>query len=112
MFHTHNLIGAAVVIATIATCMQVYAHVGWEQLVNFHSIAGLIALILTIFVGLTGLITACMMHFYKGDKPWAERDKVYNVARVHRYSSYAMLLLGNVVCSGGTWTYFKKIGFD
>ena len=78
---------------------------------NPHSILGLIALILTLFVGITGVITAGMMQFYKGDKPWAERDKVYNIAKVHRYSSYFMLLLGNGVCSGGIATYFSKIGY-
>jgi len=51
-----------------------------------------------------------MMHFYKGDKPWAEREKVYTIAKVHRFSSYLMLLLGNGVCSGGIATYFSKIG--
>ena len=51
------------------------------------------------------------MQWYTGDKPWAERDKVYRVAQVHRYSSYIMLLLGNGVCSGGIATYFSKIGY-
>ena len=51
------------------------------------------------------------MQWYTGDKPWAERDKVYRVAQVHRYSAYFMLLLGNGVCSGGIATYFSKIGY-
>ena len=111
MHNLHNAIGVAVVVATLITCLQAYAHVGWKQATNAHSILGLIALIITLFVGVTGLVTALMMQFYKGDKPWAERDKVYNVARVHRYSSYFMLLLGNGVCSGGVATYFSKIGY-
>ena len=111
MHHLHNILGVAVSVITIMTCLQVYAHVGWKQAANAHSILGLIALLITIFVFITGLITSCMMHFYKGDKPWAERDKVYNVARVHRYSSYFMLILGNGVCSGGIATYFSKIGY-
>ena len=52
-----------------------------------------------------------MMTCYNGDKSWAERDKVYNVAKVHRWSSYFMLLLGNGVSSGGIATYFSKIGY-
>lgn len=52
-----------------------------------------------------------MMEWYKGDKPWAERDTVYNIAKIHRWSSYFMLLLGNGVCSGGIATYFSKIGY-
>ena len=78
---------------------------------NAHSILGLIAIILTLFVGVTGFVTAGMMQFYDGEKPWAERDKVYKVAKVHRYSSYFMLILGNAVCSGGVATYFSKIGY-
>ena len=77
---------------------------------NAHSLLGLGALVIMLFVGVTGLITSCMMQFYKGDKPWAERDKVYNIAKIHRYSSYFMLLLGNGVCSGGIATYCSKIG--
>ena len=57
------------------------------------------------------MITAGMMHFYKGNKDWHERDAHYTVAKVHRYSSYLMLALGNGVCSGGIATYFSKIGF-
>ena len=60
---------------------------------------------------MTGILTAWFMQFYDGDKPWAERDRVYNYAKVHRYSSYLMLILGNGVCSGGIATYFSKIGF-
>ena len=76
-----------------------------------HGILGLLALLLTLVVGVSGVVTAGMMQWYTGDKPWAERDKVYRVAKLHRYSSYVMLLLGNAVCSGGTATYFSKIGF-
>ena len=78
---------------------------------NAHAILGLIALIFTLFVGITGFITAGMMQCYDGDNEWGERDKVYKVAKVHRYSSYIMLLFGNGVCSGGVATYFSKIGY-
>ena len=78
---------------------------------SLHSILGLIAYLLSFFVGVTGVVTAGMMQWYTGDKPWAERDRVYRVAQVHRYSSYVMLLFGNGVCSGGIATYFSKIGY-
>ena len=111
MFHTHNILGFIVVAATVYTSLAAYAHVDWEQKLNAHSILGLFALILTLFVGITGALTSAMMQWYKGDKPWAERDKVYNIAKVHRYSSYFMLLFGNGVSSGGIATYFSKIGY-
>ena len=111
MHHMHNIIGFIVTMVTLGTCFQVYAYVDWKQKANPHSILGLIALLLTIFVGITGIITSSMMQWYNGDKAWVERDKVYKVAKVHRYSSYFMLLLGNGVCSGGVATYFSKIGY-
>lgn len=111
MWHTHNLIGLFVTGITLMTCLQVYAHVNWTQGTGAHAILGLFALLLTLFVGITGMITSAMMQWYKGDKAWAERDKVYYVAKIHRYSSYFMLILGNAVCSGGTATYFSLIGY-
>ena len=112
MHHLHSLIGAFIVCATLYTCLQVYAYVDWEQKINAHSLLGLMALLLTLFVGISGLITTAMMQWYNGDKPWSERDKVYSVAKVHRYASYVMLILGNGVCSGGVATYFAKIGYS
>ena len=76
-----------------------------------HSILGLLALVLCVIAGLTGLLTSAMIHFWNRDRPWSDRDQVYTVAKVHRYSSYLMVLLGNVVCSGGIITYFNKIGY-
>ena len=111
MFHLHNVLGILVVGITFMTCMQVYAYVDWEQKANAHSVLGLIALLITLFVGGTGMVTSGMMMWYKGDKDWQERDKVYMVAKVHRWSSYFMLLLGNGVSSGGIATYFSKIGY-
>ena len=61
MHHAHNLLGFVVVSVTILTCMQVYAYVDWEQKMNAHSLLGLMALVLTIFVGISGAITAGMM---------------------------------------------------
>ena len=67
MWHTHNILGLIVVLATIYTCMEVYSYVDWEQKLNAHSLLGLFALVLTLFVGITGAITSGMMRWYKGD---------------------------------------------
>ena len=111
MHHCHNLLGLFVTGITLMSSLQVFAHVNWKMMKNPHSILGVIALALTLFVGITGMVTSGMMHFYTGDKDWNERDKVHKVKKAHRYSSYAMLLLGNGVCSGGIATYFSKIGY-
>ena len=111
MHIAHVMIGLFVTIVMVVTCFQVYSYDGWKQGAGAHAILGLIAYIISIFVGVSGIISAAMQQWYKGDKPWAEREKVYRVNQVHRYSSYFMLLLGNGVCSGGIATYFSKIGF-
>lgn len=111
MHHCHNLLGLFVTGITLMSSLQVFAYVDWKLKLNPHSILGTIALLLTLFVGITGMITSGMMHFYTGDKDWNERDKVYKVARVHKISSYFMLLLGNAVCSGGIASYFSLIGY-
>lgn len=111
MHHSHNVLGLIVTALTIGTCIQVYAYADWKQQFGPHGILGAIALLVTLFVGITGIITSAMMEWYTGDKPWAERDKVFNVARIHRWSSYFMLLLGNGVCSGGIATYFSLIDY-
>ena len=112
MFHTHNLLGLFVTIVTIYTSMEMFAYGKWVPSLSVHSILGILALILVLLASISGLATAGMMMFYDGDKDWSDRDKVYNVARAHRYISYVMLLWGNAVVTGGTWTYLKKIGFD
>ena len=51
------------------------------------------------------------MQWYNGDEPWNTKDKVMDVAKMHRYSAYFMLVVGNGVCSGGVATYFARIGY-
>mmetsp|Transcript_14883 Transcript_14883/g.20153 ORF Transcript_14883/g.20153 Transcript_14883/m.20153 type:complete len:161 (+) Transcript_14883:751-1233(+) len=112
MFHSHNILGLFVTLVTIWSCFDMYAFHNWKPTMSVHSVLGMIALALLLLAGGSGIVTAFMMQFYKGDPEWAERDKVYNVAKAHRYISYIMLLWGNSVVTGGCWTYLKKIGFD
>ena len=111
MHWIHNLLGAFVVGITVMTSVQMYLYSERKFEANAHTIIGPIALIMTVFVGVTGLITAGMMQFYTGDKPWSEREAVYTIAKVHKLSSYILLVLANGVCSGGIATYFSKIGY-
>ena len=112
MFHTHNILGLFVAIVTIYSSMEMFAHRNWVPSLSVHSVLGIMALVLTLLASISGVITACMMMCYRGDKEWSEREKVYNVARAHRYISYVMLLWGNAVVTGGTWTYLNTIGFS
>ena len=113
MFHSHNLLGIAVFAVTVWSCLKMYAFHDWKQNDSVHSVLGLIALLLSVVVGVTGLVTAAMMQIFSGGgSQWRERDRHYLVAKVHRYSGWFMILLGNAVCSGGTASYFSKIGFS
>ena len=105
MFHLHNLLGLLVTILTVYTCMEMYAYGKWSPTMSVHSVLGLIALILVLLTGGSGIATSAMMMFYNSDPEWADRDKVYNVAMAHRYISYFMLIWGNSLVVGGTWTY-------
>lgn len=105
MFHLHNLLGLFVTAVTIYSSMEMYAYGKWKPTMSVHSVLGLIALLLVIMTAGSGLATSSMMLYYNGDKEWTDREKVYNVAKAHRYISYLMLIWGNALVTGGTWTY-------
>ena len=105
MFHLHNLLGLFVTAVTIYSSMEMYAYGKWKPTMSVHSVLGLIALLLVIMTAGSGVATSSMMLYYNGDKEWTDREKVYNVAKAHRYISYLMLIWGNALVTGGTWTY-------
>lgn len=74
-----------------------------------HSLLGLIALILTLIVGISGIVLIHFM-FRVVDKNWTKEERVTKIARFHRKCGYVMLLLGNIVVSGGITTYLLAIG--
>jgi hypothetical protein len=55
-----------------------------------------------------GIVTAYLMAFYKGDKPWSDHDKARKVALYHRYFGYVILVLGNTTCMLGVLNYVTK----
>lgn len=54
-----------------------------------------------------GVFTAATMKVYRGDKAWAEKERVERIAKIHRISGYIMLLLGNVAIATGLTNYYK-----
>ena len=112
MYYMHNILGLIVTGVTIYTCLEMFAYSKWSPTLSVHSVLGILALVLLFLTGVSGIATAFMMGFYNSDPEWAAKDKVYNVAKAHRYISYVMLLWGNALVTGGTWTYLEKIGFD
>ena len=49
------------------------------------------------------------MRFYNGDRDWSEKERVERIAKIHRFSGYAMLLIGTVTASTGILHYFDDI---
>ena len=45
---------------------------------------------------------------YSKDKAWTPQEKATMIGKIHRYSSYIMILFANIVVSGGTITYSLK----
>ena len=70
MFHLHNILGLLVTFITIWTCFEMYSYAKWSPSMGVHSVLGLIALILIVITGGSGIATSSMMMFYNGDKPW------------------------------------------
>ena len=49
------------------------------------------------------------MRFYNRDKPWAEKERVEQIAKIHRWFGYLMLLIGNVTVASGVGHYFGDV---
>lgn len=64
--------------------------------------------IFAIFGSISGIFTIATMRFYKGDKPWSEKERVERVAKIHRIFGYLMLLFGNITIATGLSYYFKE----
>ena len=43
--------------------------------------------------------------FYDGDEAWAKKETATVLAKIHGWSSYAVLFYANVIILGGTITY-------
>ena len=54
------------------------------------------------------MVTAGLMAFYKGDKPWTDHDKARRVAMYHRYFGYFILAVANATCMAGVINYVMK----
>jgi len=103
MHYLHALLGGFVLVVTIIFALSVTTWAPFEEL---HNGIGSLCVVVTIFGSLSGSVTAAMMKFYDGDKPWIKEEKVQFIARVHRYSGYTMLFIGNASIMTGLGFYF------
>jgi len=110
-FHyIHALLGYFVLGVSIAFSLKI---TNWEPVAEVHNAFGSFTVLFTIFGSLTGSLTAGMMRFYNSDKPWAEKERVEQIAKIHRIVGYLMLFVGNVTIMTGAGHYFlNKLNGD
>jgi uncharacterized membrane protein len=87
-----------------------YAKYDWEQLTSIHGILGLLGMIITFLVGVSGVVTIWVM-FRAADERWEKHERITAIARIHRITGYVMLVFGNIIVSGGITTYLVSLGF-
>lgn len=106
MHYLHALLGYFVMIVTIIFASKLLE---WKFTDSVHNGLGTITLFVTILGTLTGSITAGVMRFYNGDKPWSEKERVEQIAKIHRWAGYLMLFIGNACCMTGVGHYYGDI---
>ena len=101
--YLHMLLGFFTLGVTIIFALNVTK---WEPFDDIHNALGSLTVVCTLFGSFMGTYTAALMQFYNGDKPWSKEEKVQLVARIHRYSGYTMLFIGNAAIMTGVGHYF------
>ena len=101
----HLLAGLIVLFITVWQSLEVSWAFGFGWTDDVHSILGLIVIVATLISVLSGTIVAAVMRCYNGDKEWSPKERAAFLGKIHKWSSYFVLFLGNVVILGGTITY-------
>lgn len=101
--YLHALLGYFSLVVTIVFALKV---TDWNP-VGLHEILGTAFLFIAIVGTLSGSVTAGTMRLYNGDKDWAKQERVTQIAKIHRYAGYFMLLLGSITVSTGIFNYFE-----
>ena len=104
--YLHAALGYFVCIVTIVFASKLQ---DWEFTDNLHNAFGTMTMFLTILGTISGTLTASIMRFYNGDKPWSEKEKVQLIAKIHRWFGYLMLFIGNVTCMTGIHHYYGDV---
>lgn len=71
---------------------------------SFHAWAGVVVLFLTFLITLSGMMITLIQRYYQA-KPWVAEKKLPRIINFHKVMGYLIILLGNVVVSGGLITY-------
>ena len=101
----HIVVGLITLVITIWQTLEISLKFGLGLVSSPHSILGTIVILVTIISVFTGTLAAAYMKYYNGDEEWAKNERALIIGKIHRYSSYFVLFLANVVILGGTITY-------
>jgi hypothetical protein len=74
MHLAHIIIGLIVFIVTIYMGIQVMKYFAFHIHPDYHQIMGVITIFFSCVTSILGIVTALLMAFYKGDKPWTDHD--------------------------------------
>ena len=98
MHYLHAILGYFTLVCTIVFVLKITK---WEPFDELHNILGYVTVIIVIPGSLSGSFTAGTMHYYNGDKPWSEKERVERIAKIHRIAGYVMLFVANVTLGSG-----------
>jgi hypothetical protein len=101
-FWGHVFGGTAVLILTLsslATILQSYGWSSWNY--DMHTAGGFLMITLSLFVIGFGMLAD---HMRYGKKEWVT-TQVLTISNIHKYGALSILGLGQLVISGGIFTY-------
>ena len=99
----HSILGTFTLIVTIVFSLKV-SH--FNPFGDMHNALGTICVVATAIGALAGYVTAGMQAFYNEKEPWTKKDKALFVAKIHRWSGYVMLFIGNAAIMTGVGHYY------
>ena len=103
----HVLLGFFVLIVTVIFAMKVTKE-GFFKEGGFHNTLGAVFVIITFIGAMTGSIAAGVQRFHSGQE-WTVTEKSEIVGKIHRYTGYLMLFLGNLTLASGIGHYYGDI---
>ena len=106
----HVLCGFFVLLVTLIWTLRILNYFNWKVNDNLHSVLGIIACCFTVVVAVSGSVTWGLM--FKSASEWKPREAITQAGKLHRWSGYLMLALGNLTAFSGLWHYQYDIVMD
>ena len=100
----HAVIGVFVIVGTIVQALKV-SH--WKPTESLHNGMGTLVAFMSVLVAISGSLTATLQQFHKSDAKWTKQEKAQLVGKIHRYTGYIMLFVGNATIMTGIGYYFE-----